>query len=253
MKNNKENKGSTIWIVMFFVIVLILSIVITEILATESGKIKMTEYVNELSTENESLILLSIDECTECNQINRTLQEIETKNGINTYELNVDDLSDSDLNVLFSSSDLIDIDTLPTVLHMSAGAVIGSYTDDLEYNDLLEYISVYKKITVKEYLELVKEDEEKFIYIGRPTCGYCIKSEPLTKRISYELDKNIYYINIDEESDSDLELLETETDGIYRGSTPLFLITKAGAIVDYKEGAGTYDNLNSFFKGENNQ
>jgi predicted bacteriocin transport accessory protein len=253
MKNkNSKSSTSTKWIVIIFAAVLILSVVITEILAADDSKMNISSYIKELSSENESLILLSNDKCTECNQINKVLEKIQTNEKISVYELNVEDLNKDDLDVLLKSSDLIDTDNLPMVLHMSAGAIIGAYTEEVNYDDLLAFAKVYKEITVKEYLELVKEDEENFIYIGRPTCGYCVKSQPLSKRISYEMNKDIYYINIDEETASDLKLLETETNGIYRGSTPLFMITKNGEIVNSQEGARSYTDLNSFFNGTNN-
>ena len=61
------------------------------------------------------------------------------------------------------------------------------------------------------------------------------------------MEKEVYYINIDEETSEDLEILADLTDDIYRGATPLFLVTKNGEIVDYKEGAGNYESLREFF------
>ncbi|HHT38722.1 MAG TPA: thioredoxin family protein [Mollicutes bacterium] len=105
----------------------------------------------------------------------------------------------------------------------------------------------FNKIKVSEFADIIKEEEVHFIYIGRPTCGYCVQSEPWTKRISSEMEKEVYYINIDEETSEDLEILADLTDDIYRGATPLFLVTKNGEIVDYKEGAGNYESLREFF------
>ena len=142
---------------------------------------------------------------------------------------------------------------MPTILHVSAGAIIGSYTKEADYDSVVSFTNVYKNIHVSDYIEMSKDDNTHFVYIGRPTCDYCLLSQPLTKRISYEMNKDIYYINIDNETSTDLKLLAEVTDGIYKGATPLFIIVKAGKIIDSQEGAGSYDMLSSFFKGGNNQ
>ena len=102
----------------------------------------------------------------------------------------------------------------------------------------------FNKIKVSEFADIIKEEEVHFIYIGRPTCGYCVQSEPWTA-FSSEMEKEVYYINIDEETSEDLEIYRSYDD-IYRGATPLFLVTKM-VIVDYKEGAGNYESLREFF------
>ncbi len=109
----------------------------------------------------------------------------------------------------------------------------------------------FADITVEEFKEVFNEEEEKFIYIGRPTCPYCVESEPWSKRISKDMDKEIYYINTDEQTNNALVELAEITDGVYSGATPLFLIVENGEIIDYLEGAGSYENLKSFFTNNN--
>jgi predicted bacteriocin transport accessory protein len=248
MKNkNNQSSSSTKWIIIVFILVIFCSIFITELMSRDTKK------TNDLiAKEGERLILLTKNDCAKCEDMDKVLQQINTNDGIEVYSINIDELSKSDFNDLLKTSDLIDENVIPTVLHVSAGAVIGSYTASANYNSIIDFMYVYKPLTVSQYVELVKEDKEHYIYIGRPTCGYCVQSMPWSKRIARELSKDIYYINIDSESASDLELLAESTNDIYRGATPLFLVTKNNKIVRYVEGAKSYDDLNAFFNGTSN-
>ena len=242
-KKDSNNAGAK-WVVIIFVLVLVCSIFITEIMASKGEKM-----ANILGGEDEKLVLLTDNECTTCGAMEKALKEVKTKTSIINYTVNIDKLSDSDLSTLLASSDLIDEKDLPAVLHVSAGAVIGNYKGAAKAEDIIAFTNVFKQITVDQYIELVKEDVEHFVYIGRPTCGYCVQSIPWTKRISSALKKDIYYINIDAETASDLQLLAENTKNVYKGSTPLFLITKSNEILRYKEGASSYIALTSFFEG----
>lgn len=253
-KNN--NNSSSKWIIAIFVAVLICSIFITEIMASKEKQVEeigVNRFINELSGDNEKLVFIKGNDCNKCEDMTKVLERVKAIGLLDVFTINIDKLSNSDYKKLLSSTDLIDESKLPSVLHISAGTIIGNYTGEASYNKLMTFTDVYKAITVKQYIDLVKEDAEHFIYIGRPTCSYCVQSEPWSKRIIKEMKKDLYYINIDEETETDLKLLEETTGGIYKGSTPLFLITKNNKIEKYKEGAGTYDALKEFFTGADSE
>ncbi|MFA5409552.1 MAG: glutaredoxin family protein [Bacilli bacterium] len=241
-KKEKNNNGSR-WIILIIVLVFVSSIVINEIMAVKNQSIE-----NIMASDGEKLVLLTKDNCLECDKMKTVLENIHTEKGMEIDTVNVDKLSDNALDELLSYSDLIDTKVLPAVLHISLGTVIGSYTGEADYDMVMNFTFVFKQITVSQYIELAGESEEHFIYIGRPTCGYCVQSTPWSKLISYQLDKDIYYINIDEETDSDLKLLAEKTNDVYSGATPLFLVVKDNTIIRYKEGAGSYTALSVFFQ-----
>lgn len=254
--SKKNNNTGAKWVVAIFVSVFICSILITELMASSDNgidEINITKYKNELSLENEKLILLTEDNCTECDEMSLVLEQLEIAEDLTVLSMNVDKLSDADKQELLNSSDLISLDTLPAVLHVSTGKVIGIYTEAANADAVMSFMEVFKKITVEDYVDMMKDDKEYIIYIGRPTCGYCVQSQPWLKRIAFDLDKDVYYINIDEESSTDLQLLSEKTDGIYSGATPLFLIVKGGKVLDYQEGAGSYTSLKAFFDGDDEE
>lgn len=253
MFNKKNNNSSNSkWIIIIFSVVLICSIFVTEIMASKEKQIEeigVNRFINELSGDNEKLVYIKENDCDKCEDMTKVLERVKSIGLFEVFTINIDKLSNNDYEKLLSSTDLIDESKIPSVLHISAGGIIGNYTGEASYNKLMAFTDIFEEITVKQYIELAKEDIEHFIYIGRPTCSYCVQSEPWSKRIIKEMEKTLYYVNIDEETETDLKLLEETTNGIYKGSTPLFLITKNNKIVKYKEGAGTYTALKEFFNG----
>lgn len=254
MENEKKKNKNIKWAVLVAAFVIICNIAITE-LTTEKPKelenITYTRYKEELAEEGTKLILLNSNNCSECDSMNEVLKQIINEQDLEAYSIDIDELSDTELSDLTSSITMNDASRFPLLLHINDGAVIDSYEGDAIYDDILTFASRIKPITVNQYIELMKEDVEIFVYIGRPTCSYCVKSEPWLKSISYEMGKDIFYINIDEISESDHGLLADITKGIYRQATPLFIISKGNEIIDYLEGAGSFADLNNFFRQTN--
>ena len=85
----------------------------------------------------------------------------------------------------------------------------------------------YANITIDEYLDLMKSETKKIVYIARPTCSFCVKQSPILKRIASKYELEINYLNT--ETFYDASIQDYTEDG-YK------LINSAE---EYKEGFGT--------------
>ena len=108
----------------------------------------------------------------------------------------------------------------------------------------------FKKLSISEYLELIKSNEKNIILVARPTCGYCEKFSPILKKAADDMNISINYVNTDEFTDVDwttfsssLEYLSTEEWG-----TPLTLIVQNGKLVAANNGYVELEQIKSFFK-----
>lgn len=254
MTKKKQNKmsGST-WAIIICAVILICSITITEIMASNNNKltdISIATYQSLVLSDTEKLVLLYKNDSTESDKMRDSLEEIKEKTipAVEAYAINLDNLSTDDLAVIAKSATGIDKNH-PAIIHMGGGAVIGSYSEKTDVTSISNWMERFTKISVKEYLTIAAKDEESYIYIGRPTCSHCVASMPLLKRIIATLGKPIYYINIDNETSTDLSTLATATNNIYNGSTPLFMVVKNGTILRNQAGSDTYANLTAFFTG----
>lgn len=104
-------------------------------------------------------------------------------------------------------------------------------------------------INIDQYLEMLKGEETKIIYIGRPTCSHCVKQKPVMENIAFEYDVTINYLNTDELDDDGISKLISSNEYFSDGfGTPLTLIVKDNKIVDKVEGETSKADLLQLFK-----
>lgn len=104
-------------------------------------------------------------------------------------------------------------------------------------------------ISIDKYLEMLKGDETKVIYIGRPTCGHCVKQKPIMENIQFEYDVEINYLNTDELNDDGINQLISSNEYFKDGfGTPLTLIVKDNEILDKAVGETSKADMVELFK-----
>lgn len=107
----------------------------------------------------------------------------------------------------------------------------------------------FNKVTLDEYLNLVKGSEKSIILVARPTCSYCELFTPILKQAMEDMDLTINYIDTDTFSQEDwttfngsLDYLQNEEWG-----TPLTLIVQNGGVVAENNGYVELDAIKEFF------
>lgn len=103
-------------------------------------------------------------------------------------------------------------------------------------------VSKFKEVDVDGFVEKFKEDEYHLFYLGRPTCGYCVKFVPILNAVQDAYKFETVYFDISkyssEEANKIIGLDETFFTGenTAYGYTPMMLITRNGEIVDNQIG-----------------
>lgn len=105
------------------------------------------------------------------------------------------------------------------------------------------------KIKFNHLYNQIKVEEEKVLFIGRPTCYFCSLLKPILDKTSKEYGIKYEYIDTDwltkKELDKVLKKLDIEKESF---STPRIYITKDKKIMDYNIGYIDDLQLFSFFK-----
>lgn len=110
----------------------------------------------------------------------------------------------------------------------------------------------FENIDIDKYLEYYNGNEEKIIFIGRPTCSYCQIAEPIVKKINKDYDLTIYYLNTDDFVDDDEATFVTSDEFLNDGyGTPMLFIVSNGKIVDKVDGLSDTAHYLDFFKKNN--
>ena len=130
------------------------------------------------------------------------------------------------------------------------------FASELKYcdnSDVEESDVELSQIGITEYTTLLNGDSASIIYVARPTCSYCQKQEPIVKQLVAEHNIVVHYLNTDELSSADMNVLfKSDTklfgeDGSEFG-TPTTLVVKGGKVVDSLIGLTEKDSFESFLQ-----
>lgn len=114
-------------------------------------------------------------------------------------------------------------------------------------------VSMFETLTTGDAINKIKEGKTEVVYIGRSTCGYCVKFLPTLQQAQKDYNYKTIYINIEEmTSDDQNKLLELDNDEKYIsenfGYTPMVLIFKDGKLVNGWVGYAEYDSFAAFLE-----
>jgi predicted bacteriocin transport accessory protein len=121
-------------------------------------------------------------------------------------------------------------------------------TENTEYD-----VSMFNAIDGTEAAELFKSEEMQVIYIGRSTCGYCVKFLPNLQKAQSEFGYTTNYLDINTITDEQQSVLLTMDNEdkflesrLVPGYTPMVLLVKDGKLVDGWVGYAEYDEFAQF-------
>lgn len=107
-------------------------------------------------------------------------------------------------------------------------------------------VSSFKAINTDEFIEAYNGSKTQLIYLGRATCGYCVKFLPVLKQIQANYDLQPLYLDITTVSQDDANRIIALDEDFFKGEntaygyTPMMLIVKDGKIVDSQVGYSEY-------------
>lgn len=128
-------------------------------------------------------------------------------------------------------------------------------TENTEETENTEYdVSMFKTIDADGIVDAFKSSSEKVIYMGRSTCGYCVKFLPSLQKAQKEYDYETLYLDVstvDEEGQNKIIALDTEFFNENYGATPTVIIVKDNKIVDSHIGYSEYEDYTKFLEKNN--
>lgn len=114
-------------------------------------------------------------------------------------------------------------------------------------------VSMMNTVNVDKVLKLYESNKAQVIYLGRSTCGYCVKFLPVLQQAQKDYGYKTNYLDITTVSEDDqVKLLNKDNkEGFLAqnyGSTPMVLIVKDGKLVDTWIGYSDYDSFAKFLE-----
>ena len=114
------------------------------------------------------------------------------------------------------------------------GTSTNTGTEDNEYD-----VSMFTEISAEELVNLFYSEEKSLIYIGRPTCGYCVAFLPSLQQAQKELGYQTYYYDISNVTDDQYNAITGLNDFMANnfGYTPMVIVVQGGQILS-ADGSG---------------
>lgn len=110
----------------------------------------------------------------------------------------------------------------------------GNKEENNQQEEVADYdVSEFDTLTTTELDEKIKAGGTQVVYIGRSTCGYCVKFVPVMKEVQKDLDFKTIYVDLEQMSNDDAETLFAYDDYIKEnfGYTPMVLVFRDGSFV----------------------
>lgn len=102
---------------------------------------------------------------------------------------------------------------------------------------------------LESYLNLVDKKDTQLLFLGRPTCTYCVQFTPIIEALSKDYDFKYEYINTDDISSGGLsKLLKKLGIDEEEFGTPYLVVTKAGKVLAEQSGYLDREPLFDFLK-----
>ena len=114
-------------------------------------------------------------------------------------------------------------------------------------------VSMFSELTTSEAVEKISDGSKYVVYIGRPTCGYCVKFLPTLQKAQKEYGYKTIYIDLEKMTSQDqTNILKVDNDEKYiaenYGYTPMVLIFENGKLSKGWVGYAEYDKFASFLE-----
>ena len=138
------------------------------------------------------------------------------------------------------------------VVNGSSAKTTASDTPTEEENTDYD-VSTFEEFTLDNIKDVFESDKLQVVYIGRATCGYCVKFIPTLKQAQEEFGYTTKYLDISKITDAQpKELMAYDNGDKFLeqnfGSTPMVLLVKSGKLVDTWVGYNEYSEFETFLK-----
>ena len=104
---------------------------------------------------------------------------------------------------------------------------------------------------MEEWLTDTASDEYVVTVIAQTTCSHCINFKPVMQKANNEYEFKLYWLEADELTNNDYNVLTGTYDLEDYSGTPYTFITKNGEVLDHLSGERDYDTLVEFLENNN--
>lgn len=111
------------------------------------SSIDLAKYTNLLNSKKTSLIYITTTDCTSCDEIENLVKKVLKGSNIKTYEINVGNLSDEDMDIFMNMSSFTkDGVATPSFIFVNDGQIESSLEMPIDEDIFIEYLKQNKLV-----------------------------------------------------------------------------------------------------------
>lgn len=142
-----------------------------------------------------------------------------------------------------------------TIILFTSNVDITTNKENNSMSDNNEYdVSMFDTVDTSGAIGLFESSDTQVIYIGRSTCGYCVKFLPVLQKAQKEFGYKTKYLDITtvttEEQQKSLFAKDNEEGFLTKnfGATPMVILVRDGKLIDGWVGYAEYDEFTQFLR-----
>ena len=277
LSNNKRKKQIISFTCIIILLILSLIVILISTNVKSDSKNLMKQFNNYFSSDTEKVILYydSKAEDSKENSIEKSyLSDLSKQFKIDFLTIDISLLNKKDKSTIENKLGISG--TTPSVIVTKNEKIISVSDGFIESHNLVSLLissnvlkedSKYKNIDnlkfidYKKYKELLEKKDSNIIVVGQSGCEYCNAVKPILNNISKAYKVNIYYFDVKDIDNNDLQKFfdelpkigyddeSLETEGSF--SMPTVLITKKGKITSFLQGQQSLEKYIKYFKEQN--
>lgn len=137
--------------------------------------------------------------------------------------------------------------TVALLLNLKGEKAVTDKTDNTATENTEYDVSSFEEVTIDGMLDKIKSSDIQVVYIGRSTCGYCVKFLPVLKQAQKAFGYKTLYVDISKVDQTGYDKIIQLGDFFKEfGSTPMVALFKDGKLIKGTIGASEYDAFASF-------
>lgn len=148
---------------------------------------------------------------------------------------------------------IIGLLAIDTIILFTNNVKITTSSEQAGLSENVDYdVSMFTSVNAKEAVKAFDSNDMQVIYIGRSTCGFCVKFLPVLQQAQKDFGYKTKYLDITtitNEEDQELLLSKDNDENFLTknyGSTPLVLLVKDGKLIKGWVGYSEYSQFAQF-------
>lgn len=227
-----------ILIVLIAVLFMALSVILSSNSSHGFKKINFKEFKELLKSKDFAFIYIGNPNCSHCQLMQSSIEQVKTDLKIEAYYLNSADLKKDNIKTISKLDESLSSFGTPTFLFVKNKELVGIHIGSgVQDNDFVNIVKMkmedidYENITIQEFSTKFNSEDTNIIVVGKDSLEEINSYKSVINNVSKENNIKILYMNYESLTESDITSLKKLDSSLVSNEMPYTIITEGGLII----------------------